>query len=71
VIHNVFPSSSQWVLNNIPQVPNMFLNMFSITPHFYLICFAQHCPHGSWTLSRWLNIGTCMCGVSISISGSL
>jgi hypothetical protein len=49
----------------------LFLNVFSIAPHFYLICFAQHCPHGSWNLSRWLNIGTCMCGVNISILGSL
>jgi hypothetical protein len=28
---NGFPSGSQ----NVPQVPNVFHNMFSIAPHFY------------------------------------
>jgi hypothetical protein len=29
----------------VPQVPNVFCNMFSITPHFYPICFGKCCPH--------------------------
>jgi hypothetical protein len=28
----------------VPQVPNVFPNMFSIAPHFYLICLAKCCP---------------------------
>jgi len=26
------------------QVPDMFLKEFSITPHFYPVCFDKHCP---------------------------
>jgi hypothetical protein len=35
-----FPSHSQY----LPQIPNVFLNMFSIAPHFYSICFGICCP---------------------------
>ncbi len=28
----------------VPQVPNVFSHMFSITPHFYPICFGKCCP---------------------------
>jgi hypothetical protein len=33
----MFLSSSQWV-------PNIFPNIFSIPPHFYLICLGKWCP---------------------------
>jgi hypothetical protein len=35
-----FPSGSQY----LPQIPNVFLNMFSIASHFYPICFGKCCP---------------------------
>jgi hypothetical protein len=35
-----FPSGFQYV----PQVPNLFPNMFSIALHFYPICFGKCCP---------------------------
>jgi len=35
-----FPSGSHYV----PQVPNVFSHMFSITPHFYPICFGKCSP---------------------------
>jgi hypothetical protein len=36
-VRTMFPSSSH-------EVPNVFCNMFSITPHFYLVCFGKCCP---------------------------
>jgi hypothetical protein len=38
-VPNEFSSGFQYV----PQVPNVFPNMFSIAPHFYPICFAKCC----------------------------
>jgi hypothetical protein len=35
-----FPSGCEYV----PQVPNVFPNMFSIAPHLYPICFGKCCP---------------------------
>ncbi len=40
LISNGFPSGFQ----NVPHVPNVFHNMFSIAPHFYPICFGKCCP---------------------------
>ncbi len=37
-VRTMFLSSSQWV-------PNIFPNIFSIPPHFYLICLGKWCPH--------------------------
>jgi hypothetical protein len=39
-LFNAFSSGSKYV----PQVPNIFPNMSSTTPHFYPICFGKCCP---------------------------
>jgi hypothetical protein len=39
-----FLLSSHCVPQHVPQVPNVFLNMFSMAPHFYHICFGKCCP---------------------------
>ncbi len=46
-----FPLCSQYVpfkfsmgSQYVPQVPNVFPNIFSIPPHFYPICFGKCCP---------------------------
>jgi hypothetical protein len=47
LVPNVFPLSSQWVLTcsqYVPQIRNVFLNIFSIAPHFYPICFGTCSP---------------------------
>jgi len=46
-VPSMFPLSSQWVLTcsqYVPQVRNVFPNMFSIAPHFYPICFGTCSP---------------------------
>jgi hypothetical protein len=54
-VPNGFSSDSQYV----PQVPNLFLNMFSIAPHFYPICFGKCCPTFAYnTWAKGKNIDT-------------
>jgi hypothetical protein len=43
-----FPSGSQYV----PQIPIVFLNMFSIAAHFYPQCFGQCCPPFTYIAGR-------------------
>ncbi len=46
-VPTMFPLSSQWVptcSQYVPQIRNVFLNMFSIAPHFYPICFGTCSP---------------------------
>jgi hypothetical protein len=53
----------------VPQVPNVFPNMFSIAPHFYPICFGKCCP--PFTYVCGLNTGTFIVQIEPSNLGSL
>ncbi len=48
-------------------VPNVFLNMFPIAPHF--VPYVLSSIFLSWNLYRWVTIWAFMFGVNVSIWG--